>query len=80
MHKINRLQVGCDIYDVTAAYRCGAEAYRASVSYHHNPHDCNTQAYYDWDNGHTNDSAGFHYTDDGDVITAKQNGTLFVYD
>lgn len=78
MRKRNRLLVGCDMYDITAAYRRGAIAMRTSVPYNFNPYSSHTQEYYDWDNGHSNESAGFHAADNGDVIDAKQNGMLFV--
>lgn len=80
MRKLNRLLIGCDMYDITAAYRRGAIAMRSSVPCTYNPYDSHTQSYYDWDNGHANESAGFHYADNLDVIAAKQNGTTFIID
>ena len=51
---------------------------RTSIPYNFNPYNSSTQEYHDWDNGHVNESAGVHYADNMDVITAKQNGTTFV--
>ena len=78
MRKRNQLLVGCDMYDVTAAYRRGALALRASVPCTYNPYESSTQEHYDWDNGHANESAGYHYADNYDLISAKQNGTTFI--
>ena len=78
MRKINKLLIGWDMYDITAAYRRGATAMRTSVPCTYNPYSSASQEYYDWDNGHANEAAGYHYADNLDVITAKQNGTTFV--
>ena len=51
---------------------------RASVPCTYNPYESSTQEHYDWDNGHANESAGYHYADNYDLISAKQNGTTFI--
>lgn len=77
MCKHNRLLVGCDMYDITAACRRDAIVMYTNIPYNFNPYNSSTQEYYDWDNGHTNEGAGFYVADNGDVIEAKQNGMLF---
>lgn len=80
MRKLNRLLVGCDMYDITAAYRRGAITMRNSIPCNCNPYSMSTQEYYDWDSGHVNESVGYHFADNIDPITFKQNGTTFIID
>jgi hypothetical protein len=79
--KLNKLIVGDTEYILSKAYREGADAYRKGISYHDTPyHNANVQAFYDWDYGHTNESAKLHLVDGIDVILAPQNGTTFKID
>lgn len=71
---LNHLIVEDDDYTLTAAYRKGAEAFRNSVPFTANPFHPHTQAHYDWENGHTNESAGFHVWEGLDVLALPRNG------
>jgi hypothetical protein len=54
------LIIGDTEYTLTPAYIEGALDYRASIPYWSNPYRDGTQKYYDWVDGHVNDSEDAH--------------------
>jgi hypothetical protein len=79
--RLNELVVGDTAYTMTKAYRDGAMAMRMSIPVTYNPH-CNTdsQAHYDWEDGHTNEAACEHIRFGVDVLHASLTGVRFEED
>lgn len=79
--KLNTLIVGDTEYTLSKAYRDGALAMRQRIPFTGNPFkDPDCQSYSDWDEGHTNESAGEHIRFGIDVITAPATGECFKLD
>lgn len=72
--KINHVIIDDSEYALTPAYVRGAKAFRNGVPFTANPYSAECQSHYDWDNGHTNESAGFHSKDGVDLLAEKRNG------
>jgi len=79
--RLNSLLIGDGIYELSKAYRTGAQAMRDSVSFRHNPYrNTDSQEHYDWECGHTNEAEGEHFRFGVDVINAPLNGRYFEED
>jgi hypothetical protein len=79
--KLNELVAGDSVYTMTKAYRDGAQAMRDSVPFTCNPYrNRDSQQYYDWDDGHTNEAAGEHVRFGTDMLGAPLNGRRFEED
>lgn len=79
--KLNELVVGDTVYTMTKAYREGAQAMRDSVPFTCNPHrNTESQQYFDWDSGHTNEAAREHVRFGIDLLGATLNGRRFEED
>ena len=78
MGKLNTVIIGDTQYVLNKAYRSGALAMRAGHSYSTaNPYGDNSQSHLDWNEGHCNESAGYHDAFGIDVITASPGGNCF---
>lgn len=78
--KNNTIVIGDAEHVMTQAYLNGARALRRGVPFSCNPHGHGSQAYDDWDWGHTHDAAGEHYRFGTDLVDAKRNGSRFELD
>lgn len=59
--RYKELVIDDTVYTLTPAYRAGAQAYKAGTPYNvGNPYRDGSQAWYDWNDGHVNESEGYH--------------------
>lgn len=76
----NKLVCGDTEFEITPAYRRGALALRAGVSYRFNPFRDGSRAHDDWNDGHVNEDAGEHLRFGIDVVSAKALGRTYEED
>lgn len=67
-------------YALSRSYKNGAQAFRNGTPWDHNPHRADSQAYFDWESGHVNDSAGEHFRFGLDVLAERRTGRCFDMD
>lgn len=81
MARRNSLISGDTIFEVSPAYRRGAQACRDGYTFRHNPHrSVMGQSHHDWDAGFGNEESGEHIRFGVDIITAQNAGRMFEED
>lgn len=76
----NSIVIHDTVYEMTNAYRRGAQAFRDNVSNSCNPYRPHSQSHDEWDYGHVLESAGEHFRGGEDILAAKRDGRRIAMD